>query len=142
MPTSNKMKNLINSKIKYRESYRPFAPVCLQEDASTYFKVNDNYECKAMEKTVYVRSKLKNKLEAITHDDDSARLQTIDNNSNILLAEILREMKKENILPILVNTSFNLNGEPNVESLSDAIRTFYSSGLDYLIISDRFLVLK
>lgn len=142
MPTSKDMKQLINSKIKYRESYRPFAPVCLQNDATKYFEVQSDYECDAMQKTVNVRPEFISSLEAITHDDGSARLQTIDNEDRSIIAEVLRTLRKKGSLPVLINTSFNLNGEPNVESAIDAIRTFYSSGLDLLVFSPSFVVTK
>lgn len=131
-----KMKNIINEKIKYREDYRPFAPVCLQKNASKFFDVENKYICEAMEKVVIVREDYRNKLAAITHFDSSARLQTIDNNSDSLIARILRYMEDFDTLPVLINTSFNLNGEPNVESLEDCLRTFYTSGLDILVLDN------
>ncbi len=89
-----------------------------------------------MEKVVYVKEIFKDKLPAITHFDDSARLQTIDDNNDDLLPSILKYMDKHKAIPILINTSFNLNGEPNVEAEIDAIRTFFTSGLDVLVISN------
>jgi carbamoyltransferase len=131
-----KMKNIINEKIKYREDYRPFAPVCLQDNASKFFHVENSYYCEAMEKVVHVREEYRDKLAAITHFDSSARLQTIDNDSDSLLGQILKFMEDNKTLPVLINTSFNLNGEPNVESLEDCLRTFYTSGLDILVLEN------
>ena len=139
MANKPEIKALINSKIKYREDYRPFAPICLQRNASKYFMVDDSYQCFSMEKVVKVRENFINKLPAICHFDNSARLQTLDNESNLLIAKILKYLEKINVIPVLINTSFNLNGEPNVESVDDAIRTFYTSGLDYLVLESNIL---
>tara|TARA_Y100001978_G_scaffold66929_1_gene60120 strand:+ start:439 stop:2181 length:1743 start_codon:yes stop_codon:yes gene_type:complete len=141
LATKSENKELINNKIKYREDYRPFAPVCLRSQASKYFDVPLEYSCQTMEKVVYVKDKYRNKLPAITHFDNSARLQTIDDNRNDLLSSILKFMESKDNIPVLINTSFNLNGEPNVETEIDALRTFYTSGLDVLIISN-LLILK
>ena len=140
MPQKKEMKDIINSKIKYREDYRPFAPVCLESFASKYFTVPDGYKCHAMEKTVEVRAAWVSQLQAITHDDQSARLQTIPDDSSQFLARLLNYFVVEGDLPVLINTSFNLNGEPNVETLQDGIRTFFSSGLDLLVVNEFVLV--
>ncbi|KGG12092.1 carbamoyltransferase C-terminal domain-containing protein [Prochlorococcus sp. MIT 0601] len=134
-------KALINEKIKYREDYRPFAPVCLKSQASKYFEVEDGYSCAAMEKVAYVKEEFVKDLPAITHSDGSARLQTIDDNTEGLLVSILKFMYDQKEIPVLINTSFNLNGEPNVETEIDAIRTFFTSGLDVLVISN-LIILK
>ena len=139
MANKFEMKELINSKIIYREDYRPFAPICLQRNASKYFLVDDNYNCFSMEKVVKVREDFIKKLPAICHFDTSARLQTLDNESNLLIARILRYLENNNFIPVLINTSFNLNGEPNVENMDDAIRTFYTSGLDHLVLENNVL---
>ena len=134
-------KVLINSKIKYREDYRPFAPVCLEKFASKYFEVNSDYSCEAMEKVVFVKKEYRKNLPAITHDDGSARLQTLgEEYKDMLVYSILEFMEEQNTVPVLINTSFNLNGEPNVENEVDAIRTFFTSGLDVLAIDN--LIIK
>ena len=141
LATKLENKGLINSKIKYREDFRPFAPVCLESHASKYFEVPTDYSCTAMEKVVFVKKEFRKELPAITHDDGSARLQTINKvNDDKLIYLILKYMEKKNIIPVLINTSFNLNGEPNVENEIDAIRTFFTSGLDVLIIDN--LIIK
>ena len=89
-----------------------------------------------MEKTVRVRDAWAGKLQAITHDDQSARLQTVSDKSPLLVARILKHLSLSGDLPVLINTSFNLNGEPNVETLQDGIRTFFSSGLDLMVVDD------
>ncbi len=132
-------KSIINSKIKYREDYRPFAPICIKEKAHLYFEVPKDYECRSMEKVVKVRKEFIDKLPAITHFDDTARLQTIEKDNKLLITKILLALDEKNIIPILVNTSFNLNGEPNVENVDDALRTFYTSGLDYLVLENNLI---
>lgn len=141
LATKIENKALINSKIKYREDFRPFAPVCLASHASKYFEVPADYACSAMEKVVYVKKEYRKELPAITHDDGSARLQTIDDfHKNKLIYSILKFMEEKNTIPVLINTSFNLNGEPNIENEVDAIRTFFTSGLDVLVIDN--LIIK
>ncbi len=132
-------KSLINNKIKYREDYRPFAPVCLQNNAHKFFEVDKNYQCNSMEKVVRIRKEYLDKLPAIAHFDNTARLQTIDENSNLLIAKVLIYLEKNSYIPVLINTSFNLNGEPNVENVDDAIRTFFTSGLDYLVLENNII---
>jgi len=92
-----------------------------------------------MEKVVKVREDFIKKLPAICHFDNNARLQTLDNESNLLIAKILKYLENNNFIPVFINTSFNLNGEPNVENMDDAIRTFYTSGLDHLVLENNVL---
>ena len=92
-----------------------------------------------MEKVVKVREKYFENLQAICHFDNSARLQTLDNKSNMLIAKILNYLGPIDIIRVLINTSFDLNGEPNVEHVDDAIRTFYTSGIDRLILENNIL---
>ena len=117
------MKDIVNSKIKFRESYRPFAPVILEEKYLEYFEANScnlNY----MTSVVKAKSKAIAKAPAIVHFDKTSRVQICDKDT--LLHSILVAFYQKTDCPILLNTSFNLKGEPNVESPKDAIRTFYS----------------
>jgi len=127
--------------IKYREKYRPFAPSVIEEKANIFFNVKKNYKCEYMEKVIPVRKKYRNQLKAVTHLDNSARLQTVSKKENSDFYKILIEFEKLTKLPILLNTSFNVNGEPIVNSPDDAISTFYKCKLKTLIIGD-FLVRK
>ncbi len=135
-PRKAEMKEKINAIIKYRESYRPFAPAVLIEAAHRYFEVPVGYECHFMEKVVPVRKEQRNDLLAITHVDGSGRLQTVQRDHNPCFYEVIEEFSKITGIPILLNTSFNINGEPIVHSPDDAFNTFFNSGLRYLAIED------
>jgi len=135
-PRKAEMKEKINAIIKYRESYRPFAPAVLIEAAHRYFEVPVGYECHFMEKVVPVRKEQRNDLLAITHVDGSGRLQTVQRDHNPCFYEVIEEFAKITGIPILLNTSFNINGEPIVHSPDDAFNTFFNSGLRYLAIED------
>ena len=140
-PRKSETKDKINMSIKYREKYRPFAPSVIEEKANIFFNVKKNYKCEYMEKVIPVRKKYRNQLKAVTHLDNSARLQTVSKKENSDFYKILIEFEKLTKLPILLNTSFNVNGEPIVNSPDDAISTFYKCKLKTLIIGD-FLVRK
>jgi carbamoyltransferase len=133
-PRQANMKDKINSMIKYRESYRPFAPSTLTEKAKEIFDVPDNYLCPYMEKVVKVREEWKEKIPAVTHFDGSARLQTVESIENPYYYRVIEEFGKITGIPVVLNTSFNINGEPIVLTPDDAISTFFNSGLEYLVI--------
>jgi carbamoyltransferase len=135
-PRKAEMKEKINAIIKYREGYRPFAPAVLIEAVHHYFEVPAGYECHFMEKVVPVRKEQRNALPAITHVDGSGRLQTVRRDHNPRFYEIIEEFEKITGVPILLNTSFNINGEPIVHSPDDALNTFFNSGLRYLAMED------
>ena len=130
-PSDPIMKDIVNSKIKYREQYRPFAPVVLPKYYHDYFEPTS---CNLDYMTAVVRAKplAFEKCPAVVHIDGTARVQIASTDSFIY--QLLSEFNRLTDLPILLNTSFNLKGEPNIESPRDAIRTFYSSGLDHVII--------
>jgi carbamoyltransferase len=140
-PRSEKMKSKINQSIKYRESYRPFAPAIIDDKKNIYFDISKNDRINYMEKVVKVKKKFQKKLQAITHFDGSARVQTVSKKNNFDFYQILKEFEKYTSYPILLNTSFNINGEPIVYSPDDALNTFYNSKLDILVIGD-YLVKK
>ena len=118
-------KEKVNSAVKYRESYRPFAPSVLKEEAvSNYFEMRKDDEIPFMEKVVKVKNNKKHLIEAVVHKDLSARVQTVDRMSNPKFYDLINEFKKLTGVPCLLNTSFNVNGEPIVSSPEDAIRTF------------------
>jgi carbamoyltransferase len=140
-PRKSDIKDKINSIIKYRESYRPFAPSVLFEKAHIYFDVPEGHECNFMEKVVPVKEEYRKELPAITHIDGSGRLQTVKKQHNEKYHNIISEVEKLTGYPIILNTSFNVNGEPIVLSPDDAINTFYNSGLEFLIMNG-FIVEK
>lgn len=126
-----KMKDLVNSKIKFREEFRPFAPSVLEENSKDWF--GNNQPSPYMMFTFDV---LKPDVPAVTHVDNSARIQTINETENLLYYRLLKVFKEKTGYPMVLNTSFNVMGEPIVCSPNDAIRTFLNSGLDYLVISN------
>ena len=140
-PRDETMKDKINSMIKYREEYRPFAPSVIHEESHKYFEVPKNYECFFMEKVIPVKESFRDKLPAITHVDGTARLHTVKHEHNESFYGLLNEFKKITSFPILLNTSFNTNGEPIVNTPNDALKTFSKSGLEYLALND-FLIKK
>lgn len=152
------MQKKLNLKIKYREGFRPFAPAVRAEQAPAYFKLHDKSPymlfvaevSDALKKTLPGNfSKLslweklygeRSLLPAITHIDFSARVQTVHPDTNPRFAALLDAFYKRTGIPILVNTSFNVRGEPVVCTPEDAWRCFMSTGMDYLVMSDCLLV--
>ena len=140
-PRNSKMKDLVNKAIKFRESFRPFAPAVLENEAHKIFDMKKNVKIFFMEKAVKVKKKWRKKIPAVTHVDDTARVQTVIKSVNPIFFDLITEFNKITKVPILLNTSFNLNGEPIVCTPRDAIRTFFSCGLDILILGN-FLIKK
>lgn len=140
-PRKAEMKAKINSAIKYREAYRPFAPAALFEAAHHFFDVPAGYECRFMEKVIPVRKEQRHSLAAVTHVDGSCRMQTVRREQNPPFYDVIKEFGGITGIPILLNTSFNINGEPIVHSPDDALDTFFNSGLRYLAIED-FMIEK
>lgn len=139
-PAANK--DRINAMVKKREGYRPFAPSVLEEDASEFFDLPDGrHEFPFMNFVVRVRDSKRALLGAITHVDGTARLQTVSRNTNPAYWEVINAFKKRTGTPILLNTSFNNNAEPIVDSVADAIATFLTTELDGLVVGP-FLVKK
>lgn len=137
-PQKAEMKDILNSKIKFRESYRPFAPVVMEDQFEKYF-YRGSLHLEYMSGAVIAKSITKEIAPAIVHIDNTCRVQVAKKGTP--LYELIEQFNKLTGCPILLNTSFNLKGEPNVESPRDAIRTFASSGIDYLYINN-FLVQK
>ncbi|KRR16591.1 carbamoyltransferase family protein [Bradyrhizobium retamae] len=139
-PAANK--DRINAMVKKREGYRPFAPSVLEEDASEFFDLADGTrEFPFMNFVVRVRDSKQSMLGAITHVDGTARLQTVSRKTNPVYWEVINSFKKRTGIPVLLNTSFNNNAEPIVESVADAITTFLTTELDGLVVGP-FLVKK
>ena len=136
-PTIPEMKDKINSQVKHREAFRPFAPSCPIEDAPKYFE--QNVSDPFMLKVCYVRPEMRVRLPAITHVDGTARLQTVEADTNPRFYRLLKEFEQLSGVPVLLNTSFNVMGEPIVESPNDAIRCFFTTGLDYLLLGNCLL---
>ena len=118
--------------IREKTSYYGGAEVYLSRLTNALKKTKIEF----MEKAVLVRNKWRKKIPAVTHIDGTARVQTVNKNANPKFYDLIRAFYKITDVPVLLNTSFNLNGEPIVMSPTDAIRTFYTCGLDILVIGD------
>jgi carbamoyltransferase len=136
-PTLAHMKDKINAEVKHREAYRPFAPSVPVEDKDRYFDIQGGSPF--MLKVCDVRPQMRTLLPAITHVDGTARLQTVDAVVNPTYHRLLSEFGHVSGTPVLLNTSFNVQGEPIVESPLDAIRCFFSTGLDYLVLGNHLV---
>ena len=133
-PTNPNIKDYINSKVKHRESFRPFAPVVVAESQYVYFALLQ--ESPYMLLAADVRNEFRKQLPGITHIDGSARVQSVRQTDDPYVHKILTEFKQLSGFPILLNTSFNDCGEPIVESPDDALRTFLTTEIDILVIEN------
>ena len=140
-PRDATMKERINSAIKFREGFRPFAPAILAEEAQAWFVMPRPIPVPYMEKVLTVRAEKRGIIPAVVHADGSGRLQTVTKTLHPLFYELISAFNRLTGIPVVLNTSFNINDEPIVESPADALRTFYSSGLDALAIGP-FLISK
>ena len=140
-PCSGSMKSIINDKIKYRESFRPFAPVVTEDRLTKYFDVPPNMKLPFMVQVVSVKEEFQEALPAVTHEGGTARVQSVNSMDNPLLFRLLKQLETEIGHPIVLNTSFNVRGEPIVCTPEDAIRTFNATGLDLLVLGN-YLVRK
>jgi carbamoyltransferase len=123
--------------VKKREAYRPFAPSVLEESLSDFFEVpSTRAEFPFMIFVLNVREQFRELLGAITHVDGTARVQTVSRQSNPKYWALIHEFQKLTNVPILLNTSFNNNAEPIVDSVEDAIVCYLTTGLHYLVIGD------
>ncbi len=132
-PTRAEAKDAVNAKVKFREKFRPFAPSVLRERASEYFDL-PTAESPFMLLVVPVRSEKRSLIPAVTHVDGTARLQTVDRDTHPLFHRLLVEFGKRSGVPVLLNTSFNVRGEPIVCALRDALSCYFRTGLDALVI--------
>jgi len=150
---SPKMQSVMNLKIKFRESFRPFAPIVLRDDASEYFDIEPEQDSPYMLIVAPVRGEKRKQVEAgahgldklhqlrsvipaVTHVDFSARLQTVDGKYNPRLASMMRRFKDRTGCPVLINTSFNVRGEPIVCTPDDALRCFLGTEMDVLVLEN------
>lgn len=156
--TDRNMQSKLNLKIKFRESFRPFAPMVLEEDFDGYFDGGPNVVSPYMLKTFYVKelrrleklndrerfgvqmiNQARSDIPAVTHLDYSARVQTIDTKRNPFLHQVLSHYKKLTGFSVIVNTSFNVRGEPIVASASDAVRCFLLTEIDDLVVGNFYV---
>ncbi|MBR9679098.1 MAG: carbamoyltransferase [Nanoarchaeota archaeon] len=142
-PCNPEMKNVLNKKVKHRETFRPFAPAVCEEDAKKYFEINGEIPepSKYMLMIFPVKNNHQKKIPAITHVDRTARPQIITKTTNPRYYELIKKFGKLSKTPILINTSFNVKGEPIVCTPQDAYNCFKNTGIDYLILN-KFLIKK
>jgi carbamoyltransferase len=157
-PRNVDMQKTMNLKIKFRESFRPFAPAVLKEDAGKYFDIrcDSPYMLMVCEISEAIKAgaalsaagprrdlgsinEVRSQLPAITHVDLSARVQTVDEHTNAPLTELLRSFKEETGCSVLVNTSFNVRGEPIVRTPEEAYACFMRTGIDVLVLGRHVL---
>lgn len=152
---SPSMQSHMNLKIKFRESFRPFAPMVLVEDAAEYFELQQEspymllaYPVKECRRFAVPDNHLfgidllkvpRSDIPAVTHIDYSARIQTVDLKRNPFIHGLLSKFKEMTGCSVIINTSFNIRGEPIVNTLEDAYRCFMATEIDYLVIGNRFL---
>jgi carbamoyltransferase len=120
--------------VKYRESYRPFAPAVALEDLAEVFDAPEGTAVRYMEKALHVRDAWKDRIPAVVHADGTGRLQTVSADEEPLFHALLKSHAQKTGAPCLLNTSFNLNGEPVVNSPDDALRTFVTCGMDAMVL--------
>lgn len=133
-PRDAAMKDRINSAVKYREAFRPFAPSILAHRAAEWFEIPEGVRVPYMEQVYPFRSDKRAAVPAVVHHDGTGRLQTVEQADNPIYWRLLSAFEAATGVPIVLNTSFNVQGEPIVCSPADAIRTFFTSGLDVLVI--------
>ena len=156
-PRSDKMQKNLNLKVKYRESFRPFAPSVLRENLSEWFEMNvdspymllvaninpnKKIEMNDEQKNLFGIDKLNIKrsdIPAVTHVDYSARIQTVTKDTNNRYYDLIYKFKEKTGCPVIINTSFNIRGEPIVNTPTDAFNCFMGTKLDYLVIGNCIL---
>lgn len=156
-PRNTEMQKNLNLKIKFREGFRPFAPAIMEEYLADWFSgkiinpymlfidfvknekiiTNKNLNIKGFDLLSFKRSDIP----AVTHVDYSARVQSVNKNQNINFYSLIEEFRKITGVPILINTSFNIRGEPMVSSIDDAFKCFMGTNID-ILVCEKFLVLK
>ncbi len=134
-PSTKNIQHVVNEKIKFREGFRPFGASVLAEDFQTYFHSNSQ-EASYMTKVFNVKKDFKDLLAGVTHVDGTCRVQTVNQNQNPLYYSLLLAIKKQCGHGVLLNTSFNLNHEPIVNTPREAIASFFASGMDSLYIGN------
>ncbi len=136
---SGDMKNVLNEKVKHREWYRPFAPVVRLQNAHKYFEWDEGIESRYMTFITTVREEWRDKLKAVTHEDFTARLQTVTYNQNPKLYDILTEFENITGYDVLLNTSFNDAGKPILSTLGDALHILQHTDLDALLVNNTII---
>jgi carbamoyltransferase len=143
-PRRSDMKNIVNTKIKFREPFRPFAPSVLEEHTDKYFVLSEparHYPARFMLYVVDVKEDKRTVIPAITHVDGTGRLQTVNSRTNPRYYKLIKQFGEATGVPVVLNTSFNLKGEPIVNTPYEAFQTFSRCGMDLLVL-DHCIVKK
>jgi carbamoyltransferase len=133
-PRKPEMKDILNSRVKHRQAFRPFAPIILAERAREVFEGEEDSPFMLIAKRV--RPEWRDRIPAIVHVDGTARVQTVREATNPVLYRLLKEFEALTGVPVLINTSFNVKGEPIVETPRDAMICFLTTGIDNLVLHD------
>lgn len=133
-PRTAEMKDILNARVKHRQPFRPFAPIVLEERADEIFEGRGDSPFMLMAKSV--NPAWRTRIPAIVHVDGTARVQTVSEATNPMLYRLLKEFDALTGVPVLLNTSFNVKGEPIVETPRDAVACFLTTGIDHLVLHD------
>ena len=136
-PRTPEMKDILNSRVKHRQPFRPFAPIVLYERAKEIFEGDEDSPFMLIAKTV--RPEWRDRIAAVVHVDGTARVQTVRQETNDTLYRLLKEFEALTGVPVLINTSFNIKGQPMVETPEDAMECFLTTGIDCLILHDAII---
>ena len=136
-PRKPEMKDILNSRVKHRQPFRPFAPIVLAERAKEIFEGEEDLPFMLIAKRV--RPEWRDRIPAIVHVDGTARVQTVREETNPVLYRLLKEFEALTGVPVLINTSFNVKGEPIVETPRDAVICFLTTGIDNLVLHDTLI---
>lgn len=139
-PLRAENKDILNARVKHREAFRPFAPVTFETRAAEYFEIDR--PCPYMLFVPNVRPEKRGVIPAVTHVDGTGRLQTVTRELNPLFFTLLEKFETTTGVPVLLNTSFNDNNEPIVETPADAIRCFLGTNIDALLLAGNVLLVK
>lgn len=139
-PRNSRMKDILNNRVKHRESFRPFAPAVLWEHQTEYFELDVKSPYMLM--VANVKPQVRDKIPSVVHIDGTARVQSVDKNLTPLFYHLIEEFMNTTGVPLVINTSFNVQGEPIVETPQDALKCFLTTHIDELYIGDYMLYKK
>ena len=134
-PRDKKMKDILNDKIKHRESFRPFAPSIMEEYVSDYFEIDIPSPYMLM----VAKIKQPEKIPAVTHVDGTGRLQSVSRDSNPLYYDLINEFYKITDVPVIINTSMNVMGEPIVNTPEQAYNMLKKTDMDYIVMGNNLI---
>ena len=136
-PRQLEVRDRLNSTVKYREAFRPFAPSILHEQGPGYF---EHYQASPhMERVLRFKSEVTEKVPGVVHTDGTGRLQSVERSLNPRYYDLIAEFQRLTNIPLVLNTSFNVMGKPIIHTVEDAISVFFTSGMDALVIEDLLL---